>query len=300
MDSFAISFKAHRFQRELSERLDKENSILAVQNEKLSSVQNELAVTVERLTRSNSELDRFAYAASHDLKSPLRGIRSLADFIAEDLEDENLENKDVLTDLQKMQDRVEKMEELLEGMLAYSRLQRAEVESEELTIGDLVERSTKLLSLGQFQVSVDDQSGLINVVKTPLEQVIRNLLDNAFKHHGSETGQIHVTSSRLDKFVEVSISDDGVGVAPADQECIFTMFRQLKSGSSTQGGMGMGLSMVKKLIESQGGKIRIESELGAGANFIFTWPICKIETQPSIKIPNLSIKTKRVGEICDA
>lgn len=235
------------------------------------SLRNELQKHADLLRSTNEELDSFAYVASHDLKSPLRGIRQLATWIEEDsgevLPEESREFLD------HMKSRVGKMEGLLEDLLEYSRVGRLEPPpASEINLGVMIGDIVDLLD-NPDQIPIEYQNDLPVVLtnRSPLEQVLMNLIGNAIKHNdkGAE-GRVKVDFAHRDGVAHFAVSDNGKGIRPEDQERVFQMYQRLNN--SVQGS-GMGLSIVKKQIENAGGKIELDSEYGTGASFRFTWPL---------------------------
>jgi PAS domain S-box-containing protein len=233
--------------------------------------------TVE-LQRSNRELDRFAYVASHDLKAPLRAIDNLSKWIETDA-------ADVLPDpsrehLNKLRGRVHRMERLLDDLLAFSRAGRIQHVAERVDGSLLVRNVFELLAPPpEFRLLADDLP-VLETQRVPLETVMRNLIGNAIKHHHKADGCISVTAEDLGDLVEFRVSDDGPGIAPAFHERIFELFQTLQPRDQLEGS-GMGLAIVKKTVESMGGTITVESEAGQGAAFRFTWPKKHLRTTPN-------------------
>jgi signal transduction histidine kinase len=222
------------------------------------------------LERSNRELNQFAYVASHDLKAPLRAIDNLAGWISEDaagtLPPRSAEH------LMKMRGRVKRMERLLEDLLAYSRAGRVRPPTETVDVDLLVADVTALLGLPpRFAVVVETPGVRLRTPRVSLELVLRNLIGNAIKHHDRERGTVWVRALVSGDMMEFSVRDDGPGIAPQYHAKIFEMFQTLQPRDQTEGS-GMGLAIVKKLVESYGGEIRVDSAVGEGATFCFTWP----------------------------
>lgn len=231
---------------------------------------SELSLANMDLERSNEDLEQFAYAASHDLKSPLRAIDNLTQWIGEDaidvLPDESKEH------LQKVKSRIVQMEKLLSDLLAYARVGRGGGKPEELStkaildeIVDLIPRPTGL----KVEVAADIPN--VRSSRAPLELVFRNLISNAVQHHDKPDGTVHVSSTTNEKFHEFKVSDDGPGIPAEYHTKIFQMFQSLKP-KNDKGGSGMGLAMVKKVIENAGGYIAVESNVGESTTFRFGWP----------------------------
>jgi light-regulated signal transduction histidine kinase (bacteriophytochrome) len=227
-------------------------------------------ILASELEHSNQELEQFAYVASHDLKAPLRGINNLAKWLEEDLkgvlEGETKENMDLL------RRRVTRLESLLDDLLAYSRAGQKKdnavlVDSEEM-VNDIVylfddqhlDLKVRINALPTFSTQ-----------KSALELVLRNLISNAIKHHDRTEINLDISAKENGKFYRFSVKDDGPGIAIEYHERIFEMFKTLKPRDEIEGS-GMGLAIIKKLIERQGGNIWVESQAGKrGANFIFDW-----------------------------
>jgi signal transduction histidine kinase len=230
----------------------------------------ELARLTQELERSNKELDQFAYVASHDLKAPLRGIANLAQWIEEDLGDlivgENLEHMRLL------KGRVNRMEGLIDGILAYSRAGRVRDEPERVDTGQLVRDSVELLAPpAGTEIVIADTMPTIVTERVPLQQVFMNLIGNAIKYGRGEGTRIVVgVTVRGDRY-EFSIADNGPGIAPQYRERIWQIFQTLAPRDKVEG-TGIGLSVVRKIVEARGGTAWLESEVGKGTTFYFTWP----------------------------
>ena len=223
------------------------------------------------LERSNAELDSFAYVASHDLKAPLRGIRNLADWIAEDLgAGATAETKENLTLLQR---RVDRLDGLLESLLEYSRVGRRSETVATVDSGKLVADIAEYLAPKPgFSVVCAGPMPTLTAAKPALEKVLRNLISNAIKHHDRDQGTVQVSAAVQGGMVEFRVTDDGPGIPEEFHEKIFQMFQTLKPRDQVEGS-GMGLAIVKKTIEGSGGRIRVESAPPErGTTFVFTWP----------------------------
>lgn len=223
------------------------------------------------LEQSNRDLDQFAYVASHDLKSPLRGIDHLASWISEDAAALlPASSKEHLTKLRK---RIARMEKLLDDLLAYSRAGRHRHPPELVNTATLVHEVVELLSPPPgFTMQVAQAMPTLTTERVPLETIFRNLIGNAFKHHHQPAaGVVCVSAKDKDEWIEFSIADNGPGIDPAHHERIFQIFQTLKPRDQVEGS-GIGLTVVQRLVESRGGQIYVESTEGQGATFRFTWP----------------------------
>ena len=237
------------------------------------SARKEAEKAIQRYTaeleRSNRDLDQFAYSASHDLKAPLRAVDQLAQWVVEDagprLSDESRR------DLELMRKRLARMHHLLEDLLAYSRAGRTRHQPESLNAADLVREVVELLALpADFKV-ITSPLPTLTTSRAPLAQVFRNLISNAVKHHDKGMGTVTVSAADRGDFVEFMVRDDGPGIAAEFHHKIFQMFQTLKPRDQVEGS-GMGLALVKKIVERQGGQVSVDSTPGKGAAFRFTWP----------------------------
>lgn len=228
-----------------------------------------LEQATEQLLERNQELDRFVYTVSHDLKAPLRAIYNLSHWIADDLEGQLDEEN--LYQMKLLQNRVTRMEAMINGLLAYSRIGRSEVATEQVNVRELIgEIIESLIIPPNFTITVSSEMPTFLTKKLLLSQVFTNLINNAIKHHHSTDGQVEIRMTQHEEYYEFSVTDNGPGIAPENHERIFGIFQTLK-GQDVQESTGIGLSIVKKIIEAEGGLITLESNLGEGATFRFTW-----------------------------
>jgi light-regulated signal transduction histidine kinase (bacteriophytochrome) len=222
------------------------------------------------LRKRNQELDQFAYVVSHDLKAPLRAIANLSSWIEEDLSESMTE--DTLHQMNLLRGRVHRMEGLIEGLLQYSRVGRIQVPSERVQVEKLLaEIIDSLAPPPGFEVKVEPGMPTFVTEKLALQQVFSNLISNAIKHNRAESGYVKISVKELDEFYEFSVADDGPGIAPQYHDKVFVIFQTLEARDKVEN-TGIGLSLVKKIVEGQGGTISLESAEGEGANFRFTWP----------------------------
>jgi len=224
-----------------------------------------------RVEAVNKELEEFAYAASHDLKAPLRVIDNASKWLEEDLQEhltgENLENMHLL------RGRVKRMEKLLDDLLEYSRIGRTDELDTEIVTGDaLMGNILAMLSPAEgFKVTVSPSFADIRVRNMPLQQILMNLLGNAIKHHDRDNGCIDISVEDCGDHLAFAVKDDGPGIPAHFHEQIFKMFQTLKPRDRVEGS-GMGLALVRKNIAVFGGTLSVESTEGAGSIFRFTWP----------------------------
>jgi len=230
----------------------------------------QLARTTAALEERNRELDQFAYITSHDLKAPLRGIANLSQWIEEDLGDNATD--DIRKQLDLLRGRVHRMEGLIDGILQYSRVGRVKGVVETVDVGVLLHDVVDLIAPpAGFRIEVAPDMPTINTERLRLQQVFQNLIGNAIKHHNRADGHISIGVTERGPLLEFAVTDDGPGIAPQYHQKIFVVFQTLATRDKVEG-TGIGLSLVKKIIESNGGNIRVESAEGAGTTFRFTWP----------------------------
>lgn len=236
----------------------------------LEQVNSLLAITNAMLEKRNAELDQFAYVASHDLKAPLRAIANLSEWIEEDLTGQLPEENQ--HQLALLRNRVHRMEALINGLLEYSRVGRRDRQIEAVDVRSMLEETIDSISPPpEFTISLPNEMPTITTNRTALNQVFSNLISNAIKHHDRDEGLIQITAEDQGNIIEFAVADDGPGIAPEYHNKVFTIFQTLKSRDELES-TGIGLSLVKKLVESEGGTIRLESALGEGATFRFSWP----------------------------
>ena len=232
----------------------------------------ELLRYTEALERSNQELDAFAYAASHDLKAPLRVIQNASKWLEEDLEPHlTAETREHMSLLRS---RVRRMEKLLDDLLAYSRIGRETSTNppERIDAAVLVENILAMLMPPEgFTVEVPPSLAGIEVNRMPLEAILINLISNAIKHHDKNVGRIEIFAEDIGPHYRFSIRDDGPGIPAQFHEQIFKMFQTLKPRDKVEGS-GMGLALARKHVETSGGTMTLESAPGRGSTFSFTWP----------------------------
>jgi chemotaxis family two-component system sensor kinase Cph1 len=237
----------------------------------------------DELTRSNDELDSFAYVASHDLKEPLRGIHNYSIFLLEDYADLlDTEGVDKLQTLVRLSQR---METLIDSLLQLSRVGRLDLEVEQTDLNALVAEVVELLHprFEQTGTTVEVHGPLPTIGADPvrLREVFNNLFTNAMRYNDKPDRRVivgeapasvllHRNVNNPDDFYVFYVKDNGIGIDPKHHESIFRIFRRLHAQDKYGGGTGAGLAITKKMVERHGGDLWVESELGQGATFYFS------------------------------
>jgi signal transduction histidine kinase len=252
---------------------------LATLENKVNLFLSALQKSTGKLKAANQELQDFAYVVSHDLKAPLRGISTLAGWISTDnresLDEEGKEKLELLLV------RVRRMNDLIDGILKYSRVGRSREEAIPVDCNSLVAETVDLLAPGEnFTVTVQEGLPTVTADRTKLGEVFQNLISNAIKYIDKPHGQIRIGCDPDGKGWRFFVADNGPGIEEKYHEKVFQIFQTLGS-KDTPGSTGVGLAVVKKIVEQMGGEIWIESCSGQGTTFFFTIPFRFAETQPS-------------------
>lgn len=235
----------------------------------------ELRAKTENLEKANAEIEQFVYVASHDLKTPVRGIGFLADVIEEDLEGilgPLDQHKELKTQISMIRDRVARMNDLTRGIMDYSRVMHGDGVTPELLVQDLINDCVSDFEVKASQVKVSSAVSVIECDTHNFRRVVENLVGNAFKYHPNRAAaKIEVEVLDLQDRLSVSVKDDGKGIAPEYHERIFDVFQTLRSGNQKES-TGIGLAIVKKAVQRHGFDVSLESSVGNGAVFTFCWP----------------------------
>lgn len=231
---------------------------------------------IEELEGKNAELEQFTYTVSHDLKSPLITIKGFLGFIRDDIKKGDNEKLEI--DMQRIGDAAEKMQKLLGDLLELSRVGRLVNEPEYVNMNEIVVDVVGLLhghiTQNNVKVQVEEKMPTLYVDRQRITEVLQNLIDNAAKFLGNqpdpviEIGQ----NGEINGMPVLFVKDNGVGIAPEFKDRIFGLFNKLDALTD---GTGIGLALVKRIVEYHGGRIWVDSDLGQGATFFFTLP-----TQP--------------------
>lgn len=258
---------------ELARRADKltaQERLVESQLHEQRLLTSRLEVSNQALLVSNTDLEQFAYVASHDLRAPLRGIANVSEWLEDDLGTSL--TPPVKRHLDALRGRVHRLEALIDGIAAYSRAGRAREAVEPVDVAVLVKQVIDLVAPPpSVHVAVTSPLPALVTPRTPLQQVFLNLLSNAIKHGAARGGTIRIGAVEEPERWQFSVADSGPGIAPEYHEKIFALFQTLAPRDKIEG-TGIGLAVVKKLTDRFGGSVRVDSAPGAGATFTFTWP----------------------------
>jgi len=240
---------------------------------------NELALINFELTRSNEELDSFAYIASHDLKEPLRGIHNYANFLIEDYVD--IIDKDGLAKLQTLVRLTQRMEDLINSLLYFSRLGRAGLIKQPVNLNDVVNQAIATLTASRPENNLEFRIPrilpTIQCDRSQVNELFTNLISNAIKYNDKaskwvEIGYIERKTAAISPyaFYTFYVRDNGIGIPPEHLIKIFQIFRRLHGRDEFGGGTGVGLTIARKIVERHRGRIWVESLVDQGSTFFFT------------------------------
>jgi PAS domain S-box-containing protein len=227
---------------------------------------------IAELENKNAELERFAYTVSHDLKAPLITIRGFLGYIEKDVRSGNLNR--LKEDIQRISTATDKMQRLLSDLLELSRIGRLMNPPEKIAFGDLIQEVIKLmeerLRERNVEIKIQDDLPVVRGDSQRLLEVVQNLLDNAVKFMGEQTSPVIEigTQGEENGMPVFYIRDNGIGIAPEHHDRIFGLFNKLDPRAE---GTGVGLAIVKRILEVHGGTIWVESQPGKGTTFYFTF-----------------------------
>lgn len=251
------------------------NSLKALANQAMNLLELrknkiQLQQVIEELKESNTELEKFAHIAAHDLKSPLNNISALSKFLSEHYSSKIDEEGQAIIGF--IGSSAEKLRSLIEGLLNYSKSDRSNKETKtEINLKTLTSDVAGLFSFGdKCRLILKTESEYLYANRTAIEQILINLVANANKYNDKPITVIELSVKESETEYEISVKDNGPGILKEHQQRIFQIFETLSNEDKFgEQGNGIGLAIVKKLVEILGGKIRVVSEIGKGAEFIF-------------------------------
>ncbi|MEE8577941.1 MAG: ATP-binding protein [candidate division Zixibacteria bacterium] len=267
------SLKTGQLEHMVKERTDELagiNEQLKLEIAEREQAQQKQAELIKTVDNVNKELKDFVSIVSHDLKAPLRGIKTLATWILDDSSDKLGEQANEQMNL--LLDRVERTYKLIEGVIEYSRAGRTEERPLRVDLDKFIPEAIDMLAPPEnVSVTIESEMPVIDCEETHLMQLFQNLVSNAIKYMDKPQGWIKVDCIEQDGFWKFSVADNGPGIEEKHFERIFKMFQAL-SVTEKFNGTGVGLTVAKKIVELHGGDIWVESEVGKGSTFFFTMP----------------------------
>lgn len=236
--------------------------------ERIKEQEEKKEILLQNLEKQNKELSDYAHAVSHDLKAPLRNINALISWIKED----NLDKFDdqTLASFDMMLQNLEKMDHLIITILDYSSIDKIDTVATNFNLNDVVNDCLKKMEIPtNFKIIVSDALPNVKGNKQRMTQVFQNLVQNAIDYNTSESPLIEIDSTENEEFHTIKIKDNGIGIKKEYIDRIFDSFMKLHNNFNSA---GLGLPIAKRIIESKGGKIWVESEENNGSTFYFTIP----------------------------
>jgi light-regulated signal transduction histidine kinase (bacteriophytochrome) len=265
----------------LEDKVEERTNALSTANLKLQSeiderkrVEGKLEQAVKELIRSNSDLEQFAYIASHDLKSPLVSISGFAKLLEKDYKDKLDRNAHQYIDF--IVNGIDRMSNLVNGLLTYSCIGTSNSKLNPIDVNKIFVRA-----IANLTVEIEKNGAKVAHDSLPtvigndilLEQLLQNLIGNAIKFHNQKPPRVHISVEQKGGNWVFSVKDNGIGIASEYRERIFEMFQRLHR--SEYQGTGIGLAACKKIVELHGGNIWVESQPGKGSIFYFTVPLTR-------------------------
>lgn len=239
-----------------------------------------LEASTTALNRSNEMLSKFAAIVTHDLKAPIRHVSAASEIIQSRLDGEQY--SDLKKILEVLRSGTVNMARIVDDLHRYSTLGNNHGDVKMLELKSFLNSIYELLGAPEdFVFEYQGELATITTLHVPFELVLRNLINNAIKHHDKEDGLISVLINKNAEYYKIIVKDDGPGIDPKHHKKIFEEFQKL-SGSAL--GSGLGLSEVRRTVEFYGGEINVSSQVGSGAEFLFTWPI-EIMIEDEVGLP---------------
>jgi len=271
----------HREVAELARSMEAMRARILEEVARVEAARALLQEQAEELTRSNAELEQFAYVASHDLQEPLRKISSFCQLLQQRYGGQLDERADQYIHF--AVDGAKRMQSLINDLLAFSRVGRLGGELEPTSLAHALDRGLENLSTAiEVSGATVEAADLPEVVGDPnlLAALFQNLVGNAIKFQRPGVApHVRVTASRSDGQVEVAVSDNGIGIDEEYAERIFVIFQRLH-GRDAYEGTGIGLALCRKIVEHHGGRIWVDTSVGEGASIRFTLPLVAASTEP--------------------
>lgn len=232
--------------------------------------ENKIRDYLKDLELTNKELDEFAYVVSHDLKAPLHAISNLTEWIEEDMKGKFSEETN--SNFNIIKSRVSRMEDLINGLLEFARANHKKGEKASVNINEFINEVIEFCAIPvNCSIAIPSQLPVLYGDKIKFQQIFSNLIGNAIKYNDKSEINIVISAEEKENDWLISVKDNGPGIDPRFHEKVFVIFQTLNPRDTVES-TGVGLAIVKKIVEEEGGVIWVESEAGQGADFRFTWP----------------------------
>jgi light-regulated signal transduction histidine kinase (bacteriophytochrome) len=248
------------------------NEYITLQNDITERKSAELKIKnyLRELEITNKELDEFAYVVSHDLKAPLHAISNLTEWIEEDMAAKFSEETN--SNFNIIKSRVSRMEDLINGLLEFARANHKKGEKSSIDLNKFIDEVIEFCSIPpNCSIAIENKLPEIYGDKIKVQQVFANLITNAVKYNDKPEINIVISSQEKEHDYLITVKDNGPGIDARFHEKVFVIFQTLNPRDTVES-TGVGLAIVKKIIEEEGGNIWVESTIGNGAEFKFTWP----------------------------
>ena len=234
-------------------------------------MENKLADCRQKLAQLKQDFDQFVYLVSHDLNAPIRAISNLSGWIAEDLGTDI--PPEVNQHVHLLQQRTRRLEGMLQAILALSRIGRTDLDKAEITFPEFLEDICNQQQAEGVVFDIQKENIKLTTYWQKLKTVLEELIQNAIKHSVKEDTKIKIRIIRLPQFLEIKVSDNGQGIKPEMHDKVFTLFFTAK-GKEVSEDIGVGLTLVKHILEFVGGRIDLENNIdGTGSSFTVQWPL---------------------------
>ncbi|WP_299898319.1 ATP-binding protein [uncultured Aquimarina sp.] len=221
---------------------------------------------LRNLEQSNKELNDFAHVVSHDLKSPLRSMNALITWFKEDYEDKLDEG--AMKSFDSLLNKIEKMDHMIDGILSYSSIDKNEKEKQKVNLNKIVSDILEMIFIPEtFSVNIHDMLPVVMGDKFRFQQLFQNIISNAIKYNDKEKGVLDIKCREIGGFWEFTLADNGPGIPKAYHRKIFEIFQTAQDKTKST---GIGLSIVKKIVNMYGGEVQVSSEENKGTTFLFT------------------------------
>lgn len=236
----------------------------------LNMLSEELEANMVRksmLEETNRNLERFGFTVAHDIKSPLSSAYTLTTLIEDELE--GIENQTLKNYIQLLKGINEQTREMVNGILDYSRTNYNNMKKEEVDLKSLLDQIKQEYSVNEsIHITFSENLPIVNYNAFALKQILGNLINNAVKHNDKPQCKLEIQHTDRETFYEISVTDNGPGIAITDKEKVFDLFENLRSDKENS--HGVGLSIVKKLVTQANGSVWVDTNNKSGAKFIFT------------------------------